>query len=422
MPSGDDERRLDISGGLETTAHRQGTCWSISLSGQIDSEIDPEPILELEASYLIIDLEQVDRITSFGIGEWVALMEEIEVSYLGFVGCRPPLVAQFNMVYNFGGDGEILTLFLPYRCAKCANNFSEHVDLRDAYARVSSFEVDARACPECGADADFDGITQTYLEYINRQGKPTPPEPVEQMLDGGGHRQAEKSKGGSQPFRVKKEIVDELTVLWPSGGLDEEVRLDRFAAGLEEPVLMVCSELTRTEPETFRQLDEFLEGHPRLARVTPELLGELYDAPEFREDVEPVTMVTGVECQECGWQSEAEVALATLVDSERPDKPQGCPECFGDVQAGVSDDDRTFLRHFEPPEISPAVARYLTHCKEGPESRVQRGDFERVVGSSFGPYELEDKIGAGGMAEIYLAKRQGAGGFERNVVIKRLLV
>lgn len=422
MPSGDDVRRLEISRGLETTARRHGPGWEISLSGQIDSEIEPGPILELEADHLVFDLEQVDRITSFGIGEWVALMEEIETGYLGFVGCRPPLVVQFNMVYNFGGDGEIITLFFPYRCAKCGQNFSEHVDLRDRYAQVSSFEVDSHPCPECGAEADFDGIPQTYLEYVNRQGKPTPPEPVEQMLDGGGGRDSQKSEEGEQPFRVKKEIVDELTVLWPSGELDSDVRLDRFAAGLEDPVLIVCSELTRIEPETFRQLDECLEGHPGLARVQSKLLAELYDEPELRERVEPVTMVTEVECQQCGWQSEAEVALATLVDPDRADKPQGCLECFGDVHAKVSEKDRAFFREFEPPEISPTVARYLTHCKEGPESRVQRGDFERVVGSSFGPYELEKKIGAGGMAEIYLAKRQGAGGFERNVVIKRLLL
>ncbi|MCA9615729.1 MAG: serine/threonine protein kinase, partial [Myxococcales bacterium] len=38
----------------------------------------------------------------------------------------------------------------------------------------------------------------------------------------------------------------------------------------------------------------------------------------------------------------------------------------------------------------------------------------------YGRYELLRKIAAGGMAEIYLARHWGEGGFFRDVVIKRL--
>ncbi len=39
----------------------------------------------------------------------------------------------------------------------------------------------------------------------------------------------------------------------------------------------------------------------------------------------------------------------------------------------------------------------------------------------FGQYELLRKIAAGGMAEIFLAKQTGISGFERMLVIKRIL-
>jgi len=39
---------------------------------------------------------------------------------------------------------------------------------------------------------------------------------------------------------------------------------------------------------------------------------------------------------------------------------------------------------------------------------------------SFGKYFLCDKIAAGGMAEIYLAKLIGPGGFEKKLVIKKI--
>ncbi|MBW2463930.1 MAG: protein kinase [Deltaproteobacteria bacterium] len=41
--------------------------------------------------------------------------------------------------------------------------------------------------------------------------------------------------------------------------------------------------------------------------------------------------------------------------------------------------------------------------------------------SQFGPYELISRLGAGGMAETFLAVRRGPGGFEQRVCLKRIL-
>ena len=41
--------------------------------------------------------------------------------------------------------------------------------------------------------------------------------------------------------------------------------------------------------------------------------------------------------------------------------------------------------------------------------------------TAFGKYELVEKIGTGGMAEVFLAKSFGAEGLEKSLVIKRIL-
>ncbi len=41
--------------------------------------------------------------------------------------------------------------------------------------------------------------------------------------------------------------------------------------------------------------------------------------------------------------------------------------------------------------------------------------------SAFGPYQLLERLGQGGMAEVFRAKAFGASGFETTVVVKRLL-
>ena len=43
------------------------------------------------------------------------------------------------------------------------------------------------------------------------------------------------------------------------------------------------------------------------------------------------------------------------------------------------------------------------------------------MGEHFGEYEIEGRIGAGGMAEVYVATRRGAEGFRKRVCLKRVL-
>jgi serine/threonine protein kinase len=44
-----------------------------------------------------------------------------------------------------------------------------------------------------------------------------------------------------------------------------------------------------------------------------------------------------------------------------------------------------------------------------------------VVGSYFGKYFLLKKLAAGGMGEVFLAKQQGPAGFEKILILKKVL-
>src|SRR5690242_1509557 len=43
------------------------------------------------------------------------------------------------------------------------------------------------------------------------------------------------------------------------------------------------------------------------------------------------------------------------------------------------------------------------------------------VPDQFGPYEVFERLGIGGMATVYRAKKRGPAGFERSVALKRML-
>jgi tRNA A-37 threonylcarbamoyl transferase component Bud32 len=52
---------------------------------------------------------------------------------------------------------------------------------------------------------------------------------------------------------------------------------------------------------------------------------------------------------------------------------------------------------------------------------ILRLDYDRIVGQRFGRYELLHPLGHGGMAEVFLARYSGPEGFEKRLVIKRVL-
>ena len=43
-----------------------------------------------------------------------------------------------------------------------------------------------------------------------------------------------------------------------------------------------------------------------------------------------------------------------------------------------------------------------------------------MMNEQFGGYALLERIGVGGMAEVFLARRTGVAGFERDIAIKRI--
>src|SRR5262249_28044859 len=94
----------------------------IRLEGPINEHFDRVKFVSSSTNRIVIvDLDGVGWITSFGIREWIWAIKEIPKSYLAFINVRPTVVQQFNMLTSFGGDGELITFYAPFACPLCGH-------------------------------------------------------------------------------------------------------------------------------------------------------------------------------------------------------------------------------------------------------------------------------------------------------------
>ena len=120
----------------------------IRLSGVIDETFDAKRFTEGVGGVVLVDLDEVTRITSYGVRAWMNALAQLNHSWLGFVKCRPAIVSQFNMVTGFAGGGHIMSMYLPYICPASGKSFEVLIDLRKHWAELAAFRTPPTQCPD----------------------------------------------------------------------------------------------------------------------------------------------------------------------------------------------------------------------------------------------------------------------------------
>src|SRR4051794_32749112 len=94
----------------------EGEVTWLRMTGVIDEQFGANQLAEtVTTRYLILEVGQIERISSFGIRQWVDFIGAIAPRMAGiyYVECSPKVVDQFNMVANFGGPGYIVSFYAP---------------------------------------------------------------------------------------------------------------------------------------------------------------------------------------------------------------------------------------------------------------------------------------------------------------------
>jgi eukaryotic-like serine/threonine-protein kinase len=400
----------------------------VEIVGVIDEGFDPAktvaPLAD-ERTPIVFDLGGVRRITSFGVRHWVAAMRCLVGLEYFFINCRPALVWQFNMIRRFGGNGGLISLFLPYSCSASCGEESEHLlDLRFDHELAVGERPPEHRCLRCGALAEFDEEPSAYFSYVRQLPPLKLPASVAALLD-------ESSKTATTPLVISKEVTPELTAIWLTGAIENATRVKRIAAGLDGTVLVVAQGVRDVSTVGLKKLFDALtaeSSHVYIARA-PVTLARVI-AKEPRASQPPiVSLWLGLQCDSCGHTEWRELDRARW-PALRDGHGAACPRCRGTL-AMFRDEAHDELSELRLTMMPDTVRDYLQARGTGPDLALtplpqkpmppRRLARDSVAELPLEGYEVLSRLGVGGMAEVLLARQQGPQGFNKLVALKRIL-
>jgi len=231
----------------------------VCLIGRVTELFDGKALGTELSGNVLFDLGRLERITSFGVREWVYMLSNAgsRLGGLYLARCSPAFVTQLNMVRNFAGGGRIISFFAPYVCEVCGTEFDVLFDTeRDAQVLKAVAGPPPGQCPQCEGAGRLDDDAASYFSFLNQQAQGPIPEAIRSALDAPGR------PVGVGTERVEKRIEGSVTRLKVNCALDAPLRWDRITSGLEGHLIVDLQSSPAGEVAGAINFDRILRALP----------------------------------------------------------------------------------------------------------------------------------------------------------------
>ncbi len=410
---------------LEIKSQKESGLVCLQLSGIIDERFNAAQILSEVAPVTILELSGIRRITSFGVRQWTEVMKTLpsSVKHLYLLRCPPVFIDQLSMVLNFGGRSQVISAYASYACDKCGEESLSLLDFLADHNQIASGQLPEVSCPKCKVPMQLVDDPQTYGRLVNEFGAKT--------LDAGAASLLERSglhavRRVGRPPEATKLVHEQITLFRLSGTLDGRFRQRRLASGVEGDVVFDLGEiegLDATGAERWRELLAELSGATSITLIdVPDvLLPAIADGRFAVNGAGLYSYQVLFLCADCGGLETRPLrAGEPLAAVTRP-----CQRCGRTAEPATDANliEQVFTRA-RPAVIAPAIEEVIRNRNEILQrARAESGTLSQQAsgGDSLARYRVIKPLTEGGMAEIFLAVHQGIAGFEKLVVLKKIL-
>lgn len=394
----------------------------VSIGGVVDEAFEGFGDLQ-GVRAVVVDVGEVQRITSFGVRQWIRALERLPktLEQLYLLSCPTFFIDQLNMVLNFGGSARLLTFAAPFTCKSCGAESNELIDVTTE--RMPPTAV--RRCVACGGMLECDEPA-SFFAFVEKYGATSlDPQVASLLAREGRYNPAERA--AEKPPRLIKLVHGNVTYFRIVGVVGSMFRARPLLVGVEGEVAIDLADLERFDADgilEWRKLIRTLGN--QVDAIT------LVDVPEASLAIATEALAIGpiaifsvfvrYTCDECRRVTSTSEPLrsTSLADGT-------CPTCGGHTRTVLRGDALQPLRAKSAaiPADSRSVierrAELLSRAMTDANVAVARSPVELTPNDTIlGKYKIVRRLSAGGMAEVFLATQMGIGGFEKPVAIKRI--
>ncbi len=412
-----------------------GDATLVSVAGLVDEHFGGFGNITDSARTVVINVSGMTRMTSFGVRQWLKGMDALpkSISDLYLLGCPTFFVDQLNMVLNFGGAAQILTVIAPYTCPSCGVESGETIDVLAERAALAKGGVSEKECARCGGKLEFDETPESYFSFVNKYAASSIQPAAAQLLASQGLYTAVDSIG-EKPPRIIKLVHGSVTYFRIIGTVGAMFRARPFLVGAEGEVVIDLAEVERFDPlgqREWRRLLKTLAAQVpavTLVDVNESFLTIAGDSIGLARNISVWSVLVPYRCVACHRPSPRSQPLeGGRWPLQFPDLV--CPSCGGGTRNELPVEVLAPIQKASTstPQASAKLigqrneilSRALTDANvaqagEGATATLAADD------TILGKYKIVRRLSDGGMAEVFLAKQVGIGGFEKPVALKRI--
>ena len=384
---------------------------------------------------VVINVAGMTRMTSFGVRQWLKAMDSLPktITDLYLVGCPTFFVDQLNMVLNFGGPSKILTVVAPYTCPSCGVESGETIDVLAERANLAKGGLPEKECSKCGGKLEFDETPESYFAFVSKYAASSIQPAAAQILAANGLYTSLDS-ATEKPPKIIKLVHGSVTYFRISGTIGSMFRARPFLVGAEGEVVIDLSEVDRFDnagQKEWRRLLKTLAAQVpavSLVDVNESFLAAAGETLALARNIAVASVRVPYVCKDCGRVSQESETLATT-NWPRNFEDRVCSTCGGTTHNRLSAEALIPLQKAST-SIPPASAKFISQRAEilsraltdanvaqaGESATASVGTDDTILGK----YKIVRRLSEGGMAEVFLAKQVGIGGFEKPVALKRI--
>jgi anti-anti-sigma regulatory factor len=240
--------------GAKVDKQSRGSITLLSITGRLTEAFKGDALGRELRGAVAIDLGGVERITSFGVREWLSMLGAMqEVRRLYLLRCSEAVVNQLSMIRKFSGNGQIVSFFAPYLCSACGEQFERSFDCETEADSIRAGNAPDAPCAHCGAQGSFDDDARTYFAFAAPHLNTAVPAEVRAI-------QAELDAAAPPPSRdaVDKTVEGNVTRVRVNAKLGTSVRWKRVLDGIEGSLVVDLGGVTGVEAAGITNFEQAL--------------------------------------------------------------------------------------------------------------------------------------------------------------------